>query len=64
MYTCPQCGKDLETDTCECGFDINETLGCPYKISGNCIHTHIECNINGLGYEECGVYLHKSGIEV
>ena len=34
---CPQCGKEIETDVCECGFDINETLDCAYKISGNCI---------------------------
>lgn len=64
MYTCPNCGKDIETETCECGFDINETIECAYKVSGNCIHTNEECKIRGLGYEDCVVYLHKSGIGV
>ena len=63
MYNCPQCGKEIDTDTCECGFDINETLSCPYIISGNCIHTNKECNVRGLDYEDCHIYLHKAGIE-
>ena len=56
MYMCPQCGKEIDTEVCECGFDINETLGCAYKISGNCVHTNKECNVRGLDYEECEIY--------
>ena len=63
MYMCPQCGKEIDTEVCECGVDINETLGCAYKISGNCVHTNKECNVRGLDYEECEIYLHKAGIE-
>lgn len=62
MFECPNCGKEIDTDTCECGFDIAETLGCAYKVSGNCVHTHKECTVRGLAYEDCDVYLHKSGI--
>lgn len=64
MYDCPKCGKEIDTDTCECGFNVNETLSCPYLISGNCIHTNKECDVYGLDYELCSVYLHKSGIQV
>jgi len=63
MYQCPQCGREIETEICECGFNINETLSCPYLMSGNCIHTHNECNVYGLDYEICETYLHKSGIQ-
>lgn len=63
MFTCPQCGKEIDSDTCECGFDIATTLGCPYKISGNCVHTNETCEIVGLNYEDCNIYLHKSGIQ-
>ena len=62
MYECPNCGKLIDEDTCECGFDVNETLGCPYKISGNCIHNQKECKVIGLDYELCNIYLHKAGI--
>lgn len=63
MYPCPNCGKEIDTDICDCGFNINETITCAYKISGNCVHTNKECNIEGLNYELCEIYLHKSGIQ-
>jgi len=61
---CPQCGKDFEEDICECGFDLNETLTCPYKLSGNCIHTEKECDVYGLDFEDCQLYLDKAGIKL
>ena len=64
MYNCPNCGKELDDEICTCGFNINETLSCPYTISGNCIHTNKECKITGLDYESCEVYLHKAGISI
>ena len=63
MYSCPNCGKEIDTDTCDCGFDINETISCPYLMSGNCIHTNLECSIQGLSFELCDIYLHKAGIQ-
>ena len=64
MYNCPQCGNEInDEEICnKCGFNINETLSCPYKISGNCVHNQTECKINGLNYEDCEIYLHKAGI--
>lgn len=62
MYNCPQCGKELEGEICKCGFDINETLSCPFKISLRCIHTSEKCEIEGLDYEDCEIYLSKAGI--
>ena len=62
MYFCPKCGKEIEEEICECGFDINETLSCPFKISLRCIHNNEKCKINGLNYEDCVLYLEKAGI--
>ena len=62
MYFCPKCGKEIEEEICECGFDINETLSCPFKISLRCIHNNEKCEINGLNYEDCTLYLEKAGI--
>lgn len=62
MYECPNCGKLIEEDKCECGFNVNETLSCPYRISNKCIHESKECDVYGLDYELCDIYLHKTGI--
>ena len=62
FYNCPNCGKEISTETCDCGFDINETLSCPYKVSLRCVHTSEKCEINGLNFEDCPLYLQKSGI--
>ena len=63
---CPYCGKELD-DTIErcpyCGFNYNATLGCPYRISERCLHNNRECYIEGLNYESCSIYLHKTGIQ-
>lgn len=61
---CPNCGKELNTEVCECGFNFNLYLTCPYIMSEKCIHTNKECKIYGLCFEDCEIYLHKSGIEV
>ena len=62
---CPNCGnimKDTQ-EVCEnCNFNFNDTLSCPYKVSNRCIFTSDKCNISGLGYEECSIYLHKAGL--
>lgn len=67
MHTCPQCGFDIQDSNMEvcanCKFDFNDTLSCPYKISNRCVHTHKECKVYGLAYEDCQMYLHKSGIK-
>lgn len=63
MYTCPNCGKDIDTERCECGFDVNDTLSCPYLMSLNCVHTNMECKVTGLNYEDCDIYLHKAGLQ-
>lgn len=60
---CPRCGKEIELEVCECGFNFNETLSCPYLISNACVHTQKQCNVYGLGFEDCSLYLHKAGIE-
>lgn len=66
-HFCPQCNfemKDSGTEICpQCGFDFNDTLSCPYKISRRCIHTRKECLVHGLQYEDCELYLNKSGIK-
>lgn len=66
MHQCPQCGfniKDSSIEVCEqCGFDFNTTLSCPYKISNRCIHLQKVCDIKGLNFEDCKLYLTKSGI--
>ena len=66
MHECPECGfsiQDSSLEICpECGFDFNDTISCPYKISNRCIHYQKPCPIHGLDYEDCKIYLHKSGI--
>lgn len=62
---CPNCGnimRDTEEVCIKCNFNFNDTLSCPYKVSGRCIFTQETCNIKGLGYEECSIYLHKAGL--
>lgn len=65
MYECPNCGSMLETvETCpNCKYNIACTFSCPFKVSGNCVHEHIECNIEGLDYEVCKIYLKQAGIK-
>lgn len=65
MYDCPQCGSviDDEDGKCPvCGFNFNYLLNCPYKVSNRCLHNSRECYIEGLNFELCELYLHKSGI--
>ena len=66
MHECPQCGFNIEDSSIEicpkCSFDFNATLSCPYKISNKCVHRNSKCDIYGLNYEDCSIYLHKSGI--
>lgn len=65
MYSCPNCNTEIEEEICpNCGFDINTTLSCPYKISKKCVHNKQECPNYGLKYELCQIYLIKSGIGV
>ena len=33
-----------------------------FKISDKCIHTNKDCYIEGLNFELCEIYLHKTGI--
>ena len=65
-HFCPSCGFNIEDSSIEicpnCYFDFNTTLSCPYKISNRCIHLQKVCEIAGLAYEDCKIYLHKSGI--
>ena len=66
MQICPQCNNEFEDnlEKCpRCGYNYNTFLNCPYKISGNCVHLQEECDIQGLNFEDCTIYLHKSGIE-
>ena len=66
MHECPECAFIMEDSSVEicpnCGFDFNATISCPYKISNRCIHNQNVCAIYGLNYEDCKIYLHKSGI--
>ena len=62
MSICPKCGKEVKLEVCECGFNFNDLLTCPYKISNKCIHNQNKCEIYGLNFEDCKMYLHKSGI--
>lgn len=66
MHECPQCGfniEDINIEICpECGFDFNDTISCPYRISNRCIYSRKTCDIYGLDYEDCKLYLTKSGI--
>lgn len=66
MHECPRCNFKIEqafNDHCpNCGFNFNYLLNCPYKLSNKCVHIHKDCFIEGLNYELCEVYLHKSGI--
>ncbi len=64
MNICPQCGKELEDkEICDnCGFNFNYMLNCPHKLSGKCIHNQKDCYIEGLNYEDCGIFLHSTGI--
>ena len=66
MHECPNCGFQIEDSGLEicpnCNFNFSSTLSCPYKISKRCVHSHNVCNVIGLDYESCKVYLHKSGI--
>lgn len=64
-HMCPKCGKELTEDyqqVCECGFDFNTTISCPYRISNNCVHSGEFCPLTGLLYEDCETYFVKSGI--
>lgn len=66
MHDCPNCGftiNDMNKEICpNCNFDFNDTISCAYKISNKCVHTNKECNIRGLDFELCKIYLHNSGI--
>ena len=65
MHMCPECGFEIEDpaqEICKCGFDFGTTLDCPYKISGNCVSLKTKCNINGLDFEDCKIYLKDAGI--
>lgn len=67
MHECPKCGFNIEKifeDRCpQCGFNFNYLLTCPYRLSNKCVHNSKDCYIEGLNYELCEIYLHKSGIE-
>lgn len=67
MHECPNCGFEIQEDFKDrcpnCGFNFNYLLNCPYKLSGNCIHSQKECFVEGLNYELCSIYLHKAGIQ-
>lgn len=67
MHSCPKCGnlfENEESTLCECGFDFNNTITCPYKISNKCVHTNIECKVIGLDYEDCEIFNNKSGMNM
>ena len=65
MHTCPNCNFELtEEEKCpNCGFNFNYFLNCPYKENNKCIHTKKDCYVEGLNFESCSIYLHKTGIE-
>ena len=66
MHMCPNCGNELKEDDIEkcpnCDFDFNDTLTCPQKVSNRCIHTQQVCDIQGLNFELCKTFLHKTGM--
>lgn len=64
MSDCPNCGNDMnEDEICNnCGFNFNDTLTCPCKVSLRCIHTEEKCEVVGLDFEDCSIYLTKNGI--
>lgn len=65
MQDCPNCGFSLEEDfeICpSCQFNFNDTISCPFKISLRCIHKSEKCEVSGLDYEICEIYLKKVGI--
>lgn len=66
MHTCPNCGFDIQDEGLEscpqCSFNFSLLLSCPYTLSNKCVHTNKDCYIEGLNYELCSIYLHKSGI--
>ena len=68
MHTCPNCNFDIDDSSIEvcpqCNFDFNTTLSCPYRISNKCIHINKVCEVYGLNYEACNIYLKQSGIKM
>lgn len=65
MSQCPNCGFKMadDIDICpKCAFDFNSVLACPYKISLRCIYNNTKCYVEGLNFEDCGVYLTQCGI--
>lgn len=67
-HTCPVCDYIFENafeDVCpNCSFSFNETLICPYKISQKCVFQNQECDIEGLNFEDCKIYLKEAGISI
>lgn len=65
MNICPNCGKDLDDlDICDnCSYDFNSVISCPLLVSKKCLQTNNACRVNGLIFEDCGIYLKVSGIK-
>ena len=65
-HMCPNCGTDIEDSFQEicpnCKFNFGETLSCGYNINGNCVHTQRPCEMSGLDFEDCKLYLVNTGI--
>ena len=64
---CPQCGFEIvefNLELCpKCGFDFNSYIDCPHKISNRCVHSGLKCDVAGLNYEICKVFMHKCGLD-
>lgn len=67
-HMCPNCGyefglnEEFETVCKECGFDFNSTIACADRYKGKCLNTNESCDIYGLNFEECPIWLHKVGL--
>ena len=67
-HMCPNCGyefglnEEFETVCKKCGFDFNTTIACSSKYQGKCLNTGEVCEVYGLDFEDCPIYLKKTGI--
>lgn len=63
-FMCPNCGNiitDSDVYTCpNCTYDFGQLISCVYLDDDKkCFLTGEPCNIKGLDYENCEIYINK-----
>ena len=63
-FLCPNCGNKItnpEIYICpNCTYDFGQLISCNYlNESKNCFLTGEPCNIKGLNYENCQIFINK-----